>query len=83
MSDAEALRRWLAGRRATEKREWAEVRRAPLSPEESWRQALQLIAFAADRHGWPLPDDPLSAREDDLAYARWRRLRAAWRARGA
>jgi hypothetical protein len=81
-TDSRALRRWLNGRRAAEARERAERGAAHPSPAESWRQALLLIAFASRRSGWPLPDDPRSLHEDGLAYARWERLRAAWRQSG-
>ena len=74
------LRQWLNARRAAEAREQAELRDAHVSPAESLR--LQLITFASRLHGWPLPDDPRSLQEDQLAYTRWGRLRAAWRRNG-
>jgi len=80
--DARTLRRWVNGRRAAEARERAERSAAHPSPAESWRQALQLIALASRRYGWPLPDDPRSLQEDRFAYTRWERLRAAWRQSG-
>jgi hypothetical protein len=79
---ASALRGWIAARRAAEARERRERQAHPLPPEEAWEQGLALIAFAARRHGWPLPDDPRAAAEDELGYDRWRRLRAAWRQTG-
>lgn len=80
--NALTLRQWLADRRAAEARERAELRDEHPSPAESFRRALQLIAFASRRYGWPLPGDPRSLREDELAYQRWERLRAAWRRNG-
>ena len=76
------LRQWLNARRAAEAREQAELRDEHVSPAESWRQALQLIAFARRWYGWPLPDDRRSLQEDQLAYTRWERLRVAWRRNG-
>ena len=76
--DAAALRRWLAGRAAAERRERRENVHRPLSAAESLRQAFALIAFAGRRHGWPLPEDTHSRAEDERGYARWDRLRAAW-----
>jgi hypothetical protein len=80
--DAPTLRRWLNGRRAAEARERAERDAAHPSPAQAWGQAMQLIAFASRRYGWPLPDDARSLDEDRLAYARWERLRAASRQNG-
>ena len=80
--NARTLRWWLNARRAAEVREQAELRDKHPSPAESLRQALQLIAFASRRHGWPPPDDLRSLHEDRLVYTRWERLRAAWRSNG-
>ncbi len=69
------LRRWVLARRAAAAEE---ARLAVLerpSTAEAFERGLDLIALATDLHGWPLPEDPPSARQDDLAYARWARLR--------
>jgi len=76
--NARTLREWRDARRAAEAREQAERRTTHSSPSDSLRQAVQLIAFASRLHGWPLPDDPRSLDEDQMAYTRWGRLRAAW-----
>jgi hypothetical protein len=49
------LRRWLRGRRLAEERERSEARESHPDPATAIQQALRLIAFAAQRHGWPLP----------------------------
>lgn len=69
----EDLRRWIAARRAAERRERAEARNAP--PPDPIRAALSLIAMAGHLYGWPVPEDPASVREDALMYERWARLR--------
>lgn len=76
--DAVSLRRWISGRRAAEQRELDERRMEHRSVGESFEQAMRLVALASRLHGWPLPDDPVSARQDAIGYQRWDRLRAAW-----
>jgi hypothetical protein len=44
----------MAGRRAAERRERAELRAA--DPESSLRRGLAMIALASRLHGWPLPE---------------------------
>lgn len=76
--DRLAIRKWVTSRRAAEAREREEVRRAR-SDTAALRFALALIALEGRLHGWPRRDDPVSRREDELARARWARLRKAWR----
>lgn len=71
----ESIRRWIASRRAAEQRERDDSVDARPSPTASVARALCLITLAASLHGWPLPRDPVSEREDVAAYARWSRLR--------
>lgn len=72
------IRCWVANRRAAALREAKETRRAPPGEDECVRRALSLIALAGRLHGWPLPEDPVSLREDRLGYERWARLRRNW-----
>ena len=74
-SPRQSIRRWIEGRRAAERRERDAQTEDTPPPGESIARALRLIAFAASIHGWPLPRDPASAREDTEAYERWVRLR--------
>ena len=71
----ESIRRWIDSRRTAARRERdVQAEDAP-SSTESVARALGLIALAASLHGWPLPSDLSSAREDVRAYERWVRLR--------
>lgn len=74
---AEDVRRWLGGRRAAAERERREAATAPLPGEAGIARALALIALAGRLHGWPLPEDERSRREDRQAYDAWARLRRA------
>ena len=73
---ASEIRRWVASHQAAEARERAEMRAAGPAPAEAIAGALALIALAGRLHGWPLPEDAVSRREDALAYGCWTRLRA-------
>jgi hypothetical protein len=72
---AEELRRWVAARQAGARREAELAADERPSPAEAFERALALIELSAEMHGWPLPEDPTSLREDHLAYERWARLR--------
>jgi hypothetical protein len=65
----------MASRRAAEARELAEMRRTPLEPSASFAAAIALIAFAAARHGWPLPEAEEAAADDLAFHEVWARLR--------
>ncbi|MGH8576429.1 MAG: hypothetical protein ACREXJ_05845 [Gammaproteobacteria bacterium] len=70
------LRAWILARRvaqARERREWMTVREPPA---DAIRLSLSLIVLAARLQGWPPPEDPVTRREDEVMYERWRRLRA-------
>jgi hypothetical protein len=67
------IRRWIAGRRAAERREHTEQR--VLDPQIAFRRGLAMIALASRLHGWPLPESERDRRQDQEAYARWARLR--------
>jgi len=81
MSDDD-LRRWVHDRRAAAAFERSEVRSAPTATTGAIAGALALVALSGRLHGWPIPDDPVSRREDELARARWARLRSALGGRG-
>lgn len=70
----EDARRWVEARRAAEERERQEARDQDRRADPI-RAAFALIALAGRLQGWPPVEDPTSAREDALAYERWRRLR--------
>jgi hypothetical protein len=76
------LRRWVHDRRAIAALERREARSAPPAPGDAIAFALALVALSGRLHGWPVPDDPVSAREDDLARANWAKLRLALGNRG-
>lgn len=75
---AEDLRRWVADQRAAEARIRAEQREQGPQPQEAIASALSLIAIAGSLHGWPMPEDAVSRREDEEMYERWHRLRLRW-----
>ena len=79
--DRAALLEWIASRQAAEARERQELREAGANPEQSVAQMLALIALWERLHGWPAPEDPVTAREDAAMYETWSRLRAAARRR--
>jgi hypothetical protein len=72
---AEDLRRWVENQRAAEARVREEQRRRGPRPQEAIAGALDLTAVAARLHGWPLPEDDVSRREDERLYDCWHRLR--------
>lgn len=73
--DASEVRRWLASRQAGEEREREEARNNPMSPERAFSSALALAALAEHLHGWPIPEDAVTRRENALVRRTWRRLR--------
>lgn len=72
---ADDLRRWLAGRQAAELREQQEARRNPMTTAQAVASALSLFRLTVRLHGWPLPEDPIAARENAEVQATWQRLR--------
>lgn len=75
-SSPEDLRRWVEDRRAAGERERQQARAGGFA-RDPIRAALDLIAVAGRLHGWPIPEDPVRQREDELARERWARLRQA------
>lgn len=76
MSTPEDLRRWIEDKRAAGERERQEARHVGFA-RDPIAAALDLIGIAGRLHGWPLPEDAIRRREDELARARWERLRRA------
>jgi hypothetical protein len=73
--DRNDLRRWLADRQATGAREQQESRDHPLSTAEVVAASMSLLRLTIKLHGWPLPEDPVSTRENAEVQATWDRLR--------
>lgn len=76
----EDLRRWVGDQRAAAERERAAVRVGGFSTDPI-AAGLDLIDLAAELYGWPIPEDPVTRREDELVRERWVRLRRALRPR--
>jgi hypothetical protein len=74
-TDPNEMRRWLAGRRAAEEREKQQLREHPLTTAQSVASALSLFRLTVRLHGWPLPEDPVTRRENAEVGATWQRLR--------
>lgn len=69
------LLRWVDSRRAAEQREKLEARQTGPDSAGAIRSALALMALATRLYGWPVPEDPVTLREDALARERWHRVR--------
>ena len=70
------LRRWVENQRAAGERERRAARDGAYA-RDPVRAALDLIALAGERFGWPVPEDEIRRREDEVARERWARLREA------
>jgi hypothetical protein len=79
--DPDELRRWVASRRAAQAREWEEQRSKGPDSEFAFRSALALVALTGRLHGWPVPEDDVTRREDEKARDSWSRVRLAGLAR--
>ena len=73
--DARDLARWVENHRAAARREAEELARDPPEVEDAIAAGLALIALYGAMHGWPAPDDPIGAREDQEMWDRFSRLR--------
>jgi hypothetical protein len=73
--EAEALRAWLARRRAGEEWERAEAYGTLVPVREAFARGMELIDFAAELHGWPIPADAVGRRQDAEVRLVWRKLR--------
>jgi hypothetical protein len=72
---SEDLLRWVESRRVAEQREQMETREAGPDVMGAIQSSLVLVAFTRRLHGWPVPEDPVTLREDALARERWDRVR--------
>jgi len=73
--EREAIREWVAGRRAAGRRERLELCRRGPDREAAVRSALALIRAAGELHGWPPEADPVSTRENEIARRHWALLK--------
>lgn len=69
------LRKWLRQKEAGKARERAIRRAKPLSANEAWKQALELVAFAEQLGRWPPRLDVKRRREDEQVARTWRKLK--------
>ena len=70
------VQEWLRQKEAGQARERQLRReRGPLSPSQSWKQALELIEFAEQFGTWPPPADARRLREDERVARTWRKLK--------
>jgi hypothetical protein len=77
--DQDAIRGWIAGHRAAERRSLELMRReGPMSPELSFRAAMELCELAP-----PMGPDPVRDREIEQARMLWATLKKPWAARHA
>lgn len=75
--DREAVRRWIAGHRAAERRHLQLMQReGSMSPEASFRAAMELCDLVTS-----MEDDPVRDREIAEARRLWARLKKPWVAR--
>jgi len=74
-TDRNEFRRWLAGRRAGEERERQEARRHPMPAEQAIGSAVALAELVESLHGWPVPEDEVSRRENEGVRHTWLEIR--------
>jgi hypothetical protein len=75
--DPADIRRWIADKRASEVHERTSAIDAWGPREHAVRDALALVRIYGELHGWPAPEDDVTTREDQEAWSRFARLRAA------
>jgi hypothetical protein len=77
--EREVVRRWIAGHRAAERRRLELMRQeGPISPESSFRAAMELWDLATF-----MEHDPVRDREVAEARKLWAKLKKPWAARRA
>jgi hypothetical protein len=77
--ERDAVRRWINGHRAAERRSLELMRReGPMSSEASFLAAMELCDLAA-----PVDSDPVHDREVEQTRALWAKLKKPWVARHA
>ncbi|HEX7941511.1 MAG TPA: hypothetical protein VF488_06880 [Gemmatimonadaceae bacterium] len=77
--ERDAVRRWIAGQRAAERRSLELMQHeGPISPELSFRAAMELCDLAGH-----MDSDPVRDREVETARRLWAKLKKPWAARHA
>jgi len=73
------IRRWAENHRVAAERERAERRNNPLSPQQAWDFAMDLLRLDEAHNGNPFTrHDPVTEREDREMWEAWAKLRARW-----
>ena len=78
----EDVRRMAMGWQAAEKRAREERRKAGPDAAEAVQGALALMDLFGEMHGWPPPENEARRRDNELARARWVRVRSFYQAHG-
>jgi hypothetical protein len=78
----EDVRRMVAGWQAAEARERAERRKAGPNTAAAVEGALALMDLFGEMHGWPPSENAARRRDNELARARWVRVRNFYQAHG-
>jgi hypothetical protein len=77
--DPRDIRRWAENHRVAAARELAEQRGKPLSPQQAWELAMDLLCLDESRNGDPFTrHDPVTQREDGEMWEAWATLRSRW-----
>ena len=73
------IRRWAENQRAAQQKEAEYARQHPLSAQESFALAMELLRFDEQMNGDPFARyDPVSEREDREMWEAWAKLRAPY-----
>jgi hypothetical protein len=78
----EDVRRMAMGWQAAEERAREERRKAGPDAAEAVQGALALMDLFGEMHGWPPPENEARRRDNELARARWVRVRSFYQAHG-
>jgi len=80
--NSEDVRRMAMGWQAAEGRAREERRKAGPDAAEAVQGALALMDLFGEMHGWPPPENEARRRDNELARARWVRVRSFYQAHG-
>jgi hypothetical protein len=78
----EDVRRMVVGWQAVEVREREERRKAGPDAAAAVQGALALMDLFGEMHGWPPPENEARRRDNELARARWLRVRRFYQTHG-
>jgi hypothetical protein len=78
----EDVRRMVGGWQAVERREREERRKAGPDSAAAVQGALELMDLFGEMHGWPPAENEARRRNNELARARWVRVRSFYQAHG-